>query len=134
MLEIDEFLEAVRRVGTGGTAIDPEVVAQLMGRRRDGDPLEELSPREREVLALMAEGLSQPRRSAPPVPEPEDGRDARAEHLREARCRRQRTTTARAGGARVSGELAKGREPETPQGSRGAPAACLRYETLAQMA
>ncbi len=55
---IDEFLDAVRRVAAGGTAIDPEVVGQLMGRRRERDPLEQLSPREREVLALMAEGLS----------------------------------------------------------------------------
>jgi DNA-binding NarL/FixJ family response regulator len=55
---IDEFLDAVRRVGAGGTAIDPEVVGQLMGRRREQDPLEDLSPREREVLSLMAEGLS----------------------------------------------------------------------------
>jgi DNA-binding NarL/FixJ family response regulator len=55
---IDEFLDAVRRVAAGGTAIDPEVVGQLMGRRREQDPLEDLSPREREVLGLMAEGLS----------------------------------------------------------------------------
>jgi DNA-binding NarL/FixJ family response regulator len=55
---IDDFLDAVRRVAAGGTAIDPEVVGQLMGRRRERDPLEELSPREREVLSLMAEGLS----------------------------------------------------------------------------
>jgi DNA-binding NarL/FixJ family response regulator/class 3 adenylate cyclase len=55
---VDEFLDAVRRVGAGGTAIDPEVVGQLMGRRRERDPLGELSPREREVLSLMAEGLS----------------------------------------------------------------------------
>jgi DNA-binding NarL/FixJ family response regulator len=58
VLEIDEFLESVRRVGKGGTAVDPEVVAQLMGRRRQQDPLEGLSKREREVLTLMAEGLS----------------------------------------------------------------------------
>jgi DNA-binding NarL/FixJ family response regulator len=58
VLEIDEFLEAVRRVGRGGTAIDPEVVAQLVGRRRESDPLEPLTPREREVLSLMAEGRS----------------------------------------------------------------------------
>jgi DNA-binding NarL/FixJ family response regulator len=56
VLEIDEFLESVRRVARGGTAVDPEVVAQLMGRRRAIDPLEDLSPREREVLGLMAEG------------------------------------------------------------------------------
>jgi DNA-binding NarL/FixJ family response regulator len=55
---VDDFLDAVRRVAVGGTAIDPEVVGQLMGRRRKRDPLEELSPREREVLGLMAEGLS----------------------------------------------------------------------------
>jgi len=55
---VDDFLDAVRRVAAGGTAIDPEVVGQLMGRRREHDPLEDLSPREREVLSLMAEGLS----------------------------------------------------------------------------
>ena len=58
VLEIDDFLEAVRRVGRGGTAIDPDVIAQLLGRPREDDPLSELTPREREVLALMAEGLS----------------------------------------------------------------------------
>ena len=55
---VEDFLDAVRRVADGGTAIDPEVVGQLMGRRRERDPLEDLSPREREVLSLMAEGLS----------------------------------------------------------------------------
>ncbi len=58
VLEIDDFLEAVRRVGRGGTAIDPDVIAQLLGRPREDDPLAELTPREREVLGLMAEGLS----------------------------------------------------------------------------
>ena len=57
VLEIDDFLESVRRVARGGTAIDPEVIGQLVGRRHDG-PLEELTPREREVLELMAQGLS----------------------------------------------------------------------------
>jgi DNA-binding NarL/FixJ family response regulator len=56
--DVAEFLDAVRRVAGGGTALDPEVVAQLLGRRRRGNPLEALSPREREVLALMAEGRS----------------------------------------------------------------------------
>jgi DNA-binding NarL/FixJ family response regulator len=58
VLAVDDFLDALRRVAAGGTAIDPEVIGQLMGRRRVRDPLEELSPREREVLGLMAEGLS----------------------------------------------------------------------------
>ena len=56
--DVGEFVESVRRVAEGGTAVDPEVIAQLMGRRRRDDPLSELTPREREVLALMAEGLS----------------------------------------------------------------------------
>jgi DNA-binding NarL/FixJ family response regulator len=54
---ITEFLEALDRVASGGTVLDPEVVAQLLVRRRD-DPLEGLTQREREVLALMAEGRS----------------------------------------------------------------------------
>jgi DNA-binding NarL/FixJ family response regulator len=53
-----DFVEAVRRVAGGGTAMDPEVVAQLVARRRRDAPLEALTPREREVLGLMAEGRS----------------------------------------------------------------------------
>jgi len=54
--EVEEFVDAVQRVAAGGTVIDPEVVRQLLGRRRD--PIDRLTPREREVLALMAEGWS----------------------------------------------------------------------------
>jgi DNA-binding NarL/FixJ family response regulator len=54
--DIREFMEALRRVARGGTALDPEVVAQLMVRQRGDDPLSTLTPREREVLAAMAEG------------------------------------------------------------------------------
>jgi DNA-binding NarL/FixJ family response regulator len=56
--ETRDFLEAVDRIAGGGTAIDPEVVSQLLARARRGDPLDDLSPRERQVLALMAEGRS----------------------------------------------------------------------------
>ncbi len=56
--DVDTFLDAVRRVSEGGSALDPEVVSQLMGRKRRDDPLDELTPREREVLGLMAEGRS----------------------------------------------------------------------------
>jgi DNA-binding NarL/FixJ family response regulator len=56
--DIDTFTDAVRRVAGGGSALDPEVVALLLGRRRREDPLEPLTPREREVLGLMAEGRS----------------------------------------------------------------------------
>ena len=52
---VDEFLDALERVAAGGTALDPEVVTELLTRRKDS-PLDSLTPREREVLALMAEG------------------------------------------------------------------------------
>jgi DNA-binding NarL/FixJ family response regulator len=55
--DVDAFVDAVRRVGQGGSALDPEVVSLMLGRKRD-EPLGELTPREREVLSLMAEGLS----------------------------------------------------------------------------
>jgi DNA-binding NarL/FixJ family response regulator len=56
--DLDYFIGAVRKVAEGGTALDPEVVARMLGRRRRVDPLDTLTPREREVLALMAEGRS----------------------------------------------------------------------------
>jgi DNA-binding NarL/FixJ family response regulator len=52
------FTDAVRRVGRGGSALDPEVVQRMVGRRRTSSPLDDLTPREREVIALMAEGRS----------------------------------------------------------------------------
>ena len=54
--DLREFCDAVRRVGAGGSAIDPEVVSRLFGRHRQQDPLTDLTQREREILALMAEG------------------------------------------------------------------------------
>ena len=56
--DLDAFADAVRHVGEGGSVLDPEVVGQMLGRRRRVDPLDELSPREREVLELMAQGRS----------------------------------------------------------------------------
>ena len=56
--DLDRFLDAVGRVAAGGSALDPEVVSHLLGRQRAGDPLGRLTPRETEVLALMAEGRS----------------------------------------------------------------------------
>ncbi len=56
--DIDRFIDSVRRVAGGGSALDPEVVSQLLGRRRRDDPLEQITPRERDVLELMAEGRS----------------------------------------------------------------------------
>jgi DNA-binding NarL/FixJ family response regulator len=55
---VGQFLDAVRRVGTGGTVMDPEVISQLLARHARNEPLRQLTPREREVLGLMAEGRS----------------------------------------------------------------------------
>ena len=56
--DVDTLTDAVRRVGAGGSVLDPEVVSGMLGRARADDPLESLTPREREVLGLMAEGRS----------------------------------------------------------------------------
>jgi DNA-binding NarL/FixJ family response regulator len=56
--DLDEFADAVRRVGEGGSVLDPEVVTRMLARPRHQNPLDELSPRERDVLELMAQGRS----------------------------------------------------------------------------
>jgi DNA-binding NarL/FixJ family response regulator len=56
--DVDSFVDAVTRVAGGGTALDPEIVARMFGRRQRDRPLDRLSPRERDVLAAMAEGKS----------------------------------------------------------------------------
>jgi DNA-binding NarL/FixJ family response regulator len=56
--DVSEFIEALQRVATGGTALDPQVVRQLVARSRKADPIRRLTPRENEVLVLMAEGRS----------------------------------------------------------------------------
>jgi serine/threonine-protein kinase len=58
VLDGDQLADAVRRVSEGGVVVDPELVSRLVGRTRPESPLDELTPREREVLALMAEGLT----------------------------------------------------------------------------
>jgi DNA-binding NarL/FixJ family response regulator len=58
LTDVDSFIDAVERVGAGGSALDPTLVSELLGRRRRADPLQHLTPREREVLQLMAEGRS----------------------------------------------------------------------------
>ena len=56
--DVESFIDAVSRVAAGGSALDPEVVGRMLGRRRRGSPIDRLSPRERDVLAAMAEGKS----------------------------------------------------------------------------
>jgi DNA-binding NarL/FixJ family response regulator len=56
--EVERFIDALRRVAAGGSVLDPEVVAHMLGRRREEGSLTDLSPRERQVLELMAQGLS----------------------------------------------------------------------------
>src|SRR3954465_2846097 len=64
--DVKEFADPVRRVGEGGSALAPTIVSQLVGRRRRDDPIDQLTPREREVLGLMAEGRSTSGLAEPP--------------------------------------------------------------------
>jgi DNA-binding NarL/FixJ family response regulator len=56
--DVEAFIDAVNRVASGGSALDPEIVSRMLGRRREGSPIDRLSPREHDVLAAMAEGKS----------------------------------------------------------------------------
>jgi DNA-binding NarL/FixJ family response regulator len=58
VVDVEQFIESLKRVAAGGSAVDPEVIAHLLQRRTGEDPLRDLTKREREVLALMAEGLT----------------------------------------------------------------------------
>jgi DNA-binding NarL/FixJ family response regulator len=84
--DVEEFVEALRRVAAGGAALDPEVVGQLLARSRRRDPLDALTPREVDVLRLMAEGRSNAG-SPSSSSSPRGGREAREQHLHQARPR-----------------------------------------------
>lgn len=58
VMDVAQFVDAIRRVGAGESVVDPEIVSLLLGRRRTADPLDRLTAREREILGLMAEGRS----------------------------------------------------------------------------
>ena len=83
--DLDDFADAIRRIAKGGSAIDPAVVAVLVGRR-SRIPLDDLTPREREILALMAEGRSNQAIARPAGDGPQDGRGPHRHDLLEARA------------------------------------------------
>ena len=90
---VDDFVDALRRVAGGGTALDPEVVSQLLLRRQSG-PLDWLTPREREVLARDGRGPVQRRDSPGAGGQRERGGQAHQQHLHQARSPRTRASTA----------------------------------------
>ena len=114
--DVDEFVDAVRRVADGGSALDPIIVSTLLSRRRSDDPLAELTPREREVLELMATGSSNQGIADELVISVARGREVRLEHLRQARpaLDRQRVPP-RARGAAVPALLSGRARRETPE-------------------
>ena len=118
--DIDEFAAALRRVAAGGSAIDPEIVSGLLRRERSPDPLAGITPRDREVLGLMAEGRSN-QGIADRLGVTRAGRpEAHHEHLPAARTgRERRRPQARAGGAGVPARAPRGctgTHPLTPVG------------------
>ena len=122
VVQLDDFLDAVHRVGRGGTAIDPEVVAQLLGRKPADDPLAELTPREREVPRAHRGRPLQQGALREALPQPEDDRDAREQHLPQARPpARARRPSPRARGARLPARLGVVMPPATPVERCGTP-------------
>ena len=110
--DVRDFVDAVRRVAEGGTALDPEAVSQLLGQRDDG-PLDELTPREREVLGLMAEGRSNGAIAEDARRHRGRRREARLEHLHEARPAALRAgPPPRAGGADLDARMTRARGGE----------------------
>ena len=105
IMDVDDFVDAVRRVAAGGTALDPEVVAQLFSRRRVQGPIERLTPRETEVLSLMAEGRSNGAIAQRARAHDGSRREARGEHPRQAAAGAvERRSSSRARRARLPAE------------------------------
>ena len=88
--DVEEFVATLRRVASGGTALDPQVVSRLLAAGRDDGPLASLTPREREVLGLIAEGLTNQAIAERTRDHAAQRGEARVEHLRQARPARQR--------------------------------------------
>ncbi len=84
--DIRAFTDAVRRVAEGGSVLDPDVVARLVGRKRPASPLDGLTPRERQVMALIAEGRSNSGIASDLVVDRSRGRAPRDQHLRQTRA------------------------------------------------
>jgi hypothetical protein len=102
--DLEEFLDALQRIARGGSVVDPALVAELVAARRQRDPPAELSEREREVLALMAEGRSNAGDRAAVVGDRGDGGEARPQHPDQAGpARDRRRPPPGAGGAQVPG-------------------------------
>ncbi len=88
--DVDEFARTLERVAEGGSALDPQIVSQLLAADRHDGPLQTLTPREREVLELIAEGRANPAIADAARHHPAQHREARDEHLRQARAPRGR--------------------------------------------
>ena len=102
VLGVDDFLDAIRRVAAGGSALDPEIVAALLASARRDDPLTVLTPREHEVLSLVAEGQSNAAVASRALPRRTHRRNPYAQHLPEtAHPRHRRRAPPRAGRTRL---------------------------------
>ena len=118
--DVEDFAAAVRRVAEGGSALDPAVVQMLVGRRRADDPLEDLTPREREVLEQHGRGAVEPGDIGAALHHAARGREARHEHLPEAAPAGERGgPPARARGARLPAGVARPKAAPPACGAAG---------------